>query len=103
MAGASIAELIHRDDLTIDGVSVRRFVATVRGWQGFPIFEGKLEADGATGKRVIRIVRGIMKRIDAGDESVFLSGGGIGSTDRDGDYWKYGEEISDEEYYSQDR
>jgi hypothetical protein len=49
--------------------AVRRFTATILGWQGFRIYEGitcqQLVND------IIAKVRNIRDRIEAGDESVF--------------------------------
>lgn len=46
-----------------------RYVATIRGWQGWLIAEGYIKHDHIDA--VIEKVRGIRDRIDAGDESVF--------------------------------
>jgi len=62
--GATITEsMLVEDDL------YRRFTATVLGWRGFRIFEGRLYPDVV--KEVKTKVMEIRDRIEAGDESVF--------------------------------
>ena len=61
-AGASVSEYVNDSN-------VRRFVATIRGWQNWLIWEGvtvPAPADAIAAK-----VREIRDRIDAGDESDF--------------------------------
>ena len=48
---------------------IRRFTATIRGFQNWKMFEGEL-ADGIV-KKVIANVKAIRDRIDAGDEEIF--------------------------------
>jgi hypothetical protein len=63
VAGASISELC-RDDGT------RRFVATIRGFENWRLWEGQ-RANDALVHEIIAKVREIRDRIDAGDEAVF--------------------------------
>jgi len=60
--GATITESVNDDN-------VRRFTATIRGFQNWRIFEGKTMPD--TFKNVIAKVREIRDRIDNDDETVF--------------------------------
>jgi len=60
--GATITESVNDDN-------VRRFTATIRGFQNWRMFEGKTTPD--TFKNVLAKVREIRDRIDKGDESVF--------------------------------
>lgn len=48
---------------------IRRFTATIRGFQNWRIFEG--ETDSETVQKVITDVKAIRDRIDAGDEEIF--------------------------------
>ena len=67
VAGAVITESYATDDDT-----VRRFTATIRGYGGWRIFEGKI-APGID-QVVTERVRAIRDRIEAGDDSVFQEG-----------------------------
>lgn len=62
--GASIAEMVN--SIT----SERRFVATVRGYRNFRIFEGVVGPETST--MVQRVVTEIRDRIDSGNNSVFV-------------------------------
>jgi len=62
VAGAKITESIEREF-----GDVRRFTATIRGWQNWVIYEGK-NSDPSS---IIAIVKEIRDRIDSGDETVF--------------------------------
>ena len=64
VSGATITESYREDD-----DSIRRFTATIRRWQNWRIFEGKLTYN--TTKEVIAKVKDIRDRIDRGDEAVF--------------------------------
>lgn len=46
---------------------VRRFTATIRGWQNWRIYEG----ESVNVEKIISEVRRIRDRIDAGDEAIF--------------------------------
>jgi hypothetical protein len=61
--GATITESVDEDD------NIRRFTATIRGFQNWRLFEGKTTSDAF--KKVIAKVKEIRDRIDNGDESVF--------------------------------
>lgn len=61
--GATITESVNEDD------NIRRFTATIRGFQNWRLFEGKTTSD--TFKRIIAKVKEIRDRIDNGDESIF--------------------------------
>ncbi|HOS60402.1 MAG TPA: hypothetical protein PK661_09925 [Syntrophorhabdaceae bacterium] len=54
----------------LEGTDIRRFTATVRGWQNFKIYEGKLIEN--IDQIVIDKTREIRERIDNGDDSVFF-------------------------------
>ena len=64
VSGATITESYREDDDRI-----RRFTATIRGWQNFRIYEGKMTS--TTTKKIIAKVKSIRDRIDRGDETVF--------------------------------
>ena len=69
LVGATITESV--DEAKPKRVtSYHRFTATIRGWQGFKIYEGYLS--GNTAELVLKAVKKIRDRIDSGDESVFL-------------------------------
>ena len=70
VSGATIteSELIEDDPISA-GTFYRRFTATIRGWRGFRIFEGRLYPNVV--KDVKAKVVEIRDRIDAGDETVF--------------------------------
>ena len=51
---------------------IRRFTATIRGFQNWKIFQGELTDE--TTKTVIADVKAIRDRIDAGDEAIFIIG-----------------------------
>lgn len=63
VAGCTITESynIHDD-------SLRRFTATIRGWRGFLIYEGKVTIGGVAIQEKVREIR---DKIDSGDEQVF--------------------------------
>ncbi len=63
--GAKITESISEDG------RVRRFTATIRGFQNWRIYEGP----DPKVPRIIEKIREIRDRIDRGDESVFQKGG----------------------------
>lgn len=67
VAGCTITQSynIHGDG------SFRRFTATIRGWRGFLIYEGKVNIDTFSIQKVQEKVREIRDRIDSGDEKVF--------------------------------
>ena len=52
-----------------DNDSVRRFTATIRGWQNWLIYEGDCRKIDI--QKIVACVMGIRDRIDAGDEEVF--------------------------------
>ena len=62
------SELIE-DDIPSGLTSYRRFTATILGWRGFRIFEGRIYS--GVGEDVRAKVTEIRDRIEAGDESVF--------------------------------
>ena len=62
VAGAKITESIEREV-----GDVRRFTATIRGWQNWVIYEG----ENGDPSSIIAKVKGIRDRIDSGDETVF--------------------------------
>ena len=66
VSGATITESCSDDNQ-------RRFTATVRGWTGFKIYEGKIYSGMA--QAVMDKVITIRDRIDAGDETVFTEKG----------------------------
>jgi hypothetical protein len=61
--GATITESVDEDD------NIRRFTATIRGFQNWRLFEGKTTSDTFT--KIIAKVKEIRDRIDEGDEAVF--------------------------------
>lgn len=63
VSGATVSEYINDEN-------VRRFTATIRGWNGWFLWEG----DGRIVPldSIINKVREIRDRIDSGDESVFF-------------------------------
>lgn len=64
VSGATITE-------TIDETSTQcRFVATIRGWQNWRMYEGKRVSQEQL-RAIIDTVRTIRDRIDADDEAVF--------------------------------
>jgi hypothetical protein len=63
--GATISESQSDDGKT------RRFVATIRGYQNWKIWEGPALKTQENAKRIQRAVLEILNRIDANDESVF--------------------------------
>lgn len=65
LVGATITESMSLVD---DGV--RRFTATIEGWRNWKIYEGPLGGEKVT-NFVLDKVRGIRKRIQSGDETVF--------------------------------
>jgi len=62
VSGATITE--SDNDTFMDGVAVRRFTATVRGWRNWRIYEGKCYPGLTT--HIIFKVKEIRDRIDAG-------------------------------------
>ena len=64
VVGASISESIDKND-----PCHRRFVATVRGFRNWLIFDGQITS--RTSINVQQRVREIRDRIDAGDETIF--------------------------------
>jgi len=62
------SELIE-DDIPSGLTLYRRFTATILGWRGFRIFEGRIYS--GVGGDVRAKVTEIRDRIEAGDESVF--------------------------------
>lgn len=67
VVGCTITESI----LEAPGGSRRRFTATINGWRNWRLWEGD-ERDGSTAlELVVKKVRSIRDRIEAGDESVF--------------------------------
>lgn len=69
VAGCTITES-HDDAKDAQGLTAyRRFTATIRGYRGWKIYEGRLE--NITIKKIQSIVRHIRQRIDVDDESVF--------------------------------
>lgn len=73
--GAVITELL--DETSPCGASVRRFVATIRGYRNWRIWRGStLELDCESVVRVVTArVYAIRERIDRGDETVFREPG----------------------------
>ncbi len=69
VSGATITESGRRDSATENGVSIRRFTATIRGFRNWKIYEGPTGNDIV--QFVIEVVSGIRDRIDAEDETVF--------------------------------
>ena len=70
VSGATITEsMLEEDD------RYRRFTATVLGWRGFKIAEGRASPE--LGRKVKEKVTEIRDRIEAGDESVFHELGGF--------------------------
>jgi len=68
--GATITESVRISEE--QDKTYRRFTATVRGWQGFRVWEGYVEQNCETIiDSVRRAVREIRDKIDAGDDSVF--------------------------------
>ena len=65
VAGAKITESISAADN-----AVRRFTATIRGWQNWKIYQGDTRSLYVL-DWIIHTVRSIRERIDAGDETVF--------------------------------
>jgi len=52
-----------------DGIAVRRYTATIRGWRNWKLYEGKTSDE--IFQQVIEKAKKIRDRIDSGDESVF--------------------------------
>lgn len=68
--GATITESVRRDSATDEnGVSIRRFTATIRGFRNWKIYEGPAGND-IVGF-IINLVTGIRDKIDEGDIEVF--------------------------------
>jgi len=72
--GCTITESVREDDADDQGRSYRRFTATIRGWEGFRLWQGYLDRPcDEIAKEVISMVTAIRDRIDAGDESDFYA------------------------------
>ncbi len=70
VSGATITESVCRDSATDEnGVSIRRFTATIRGFRNWKIYEGPAGND-IVGF-IINLVTGIRDKIDEGDIEVF--------------------------------
>jgi hypothetical protein len=70
VTGATITESIRRDDATDEnGVSIRRYTATIRGFRNWKLFEGP--APNSIVKEIIKHVKEIRDKIDRGDDTVF--------------------------------
>jgi len=70
VAGATITESVRRDDATDEnGVSIRRYTATIRGFRNWMIYEGP--AGEGIVNRIIKHVSEIRDKIDSGDDTVF--------------------------------
>lgn len=68
--GAIITESVRRDDATDEnGVSIRRFTATIRGFRNWKIYEGSAPSDIV--RHIIKYVSDIRDKIDNGDNEVF--------------------------------
>ena len=68
VSGATISESVSENG------KIRRFTATIRGWQNFRIYEGPLyEQDNSEEiiKKIISTVKDIKNRINNNDDSVF--------------------------------
>jgi hypothetical protein len=70
--GAIITESVKIDSFDENGVSIRRFTATIRGWRNFRIYEGSAPGDKYE-ELVLKPVESLRERIDIGDETVFTS------------------------------
>jgi ribosomal protein L3 len=73
VTGATITESCLDDPKQ----NLRRFTATISGWNNWKIWEGDPSA-GSMGKRITQIrnrVIEIRDRIDAGDKSIFMEQG----------------------------
>jgi hypothetical protein len=66
ITGATITELSNENN-------TRRFIATIRGWRNWKIYEGQPFDE--MGEAVRQVVLSIRDRIDRGDESVFNHSG----------------------------
>jgi malate/lactate dehydrogenase len=66
--GATITESVD-DQKSTDEYVYCRFTATIKKWQNWKIYEGRLHDD--TAEKVAEAVRKIRDRIDDGDEEVF--------------------------------
>lgn len=70
VSGATITESVRRDDATDEnGISIRRFTATIRGFRNWKIYEGPAGNDIVA--FVTDAVSQIRDRIDAEDNAVF--------------------------------
>lgn len=65
VANATIAEAVNSDD-----GQIRRFTATICGWQNWEIFEGRAD-DSQVPVFVQNKVRRIRDLIESGDENIF--------------------------------
>ena len=64
VAGAKITESVEREF-----GNIRRFTATIRGWQNWVIYEG--DGKNSDPDSIIAKVIEIRDRIDSGDETIF--------------------------------
>ena len=70
VSGASITESVGSNDETDkNGISLRRFTATITGWKNWKIYQGP--AGDKVSLYVQGRVREIRDKIEIGDESVF--------------------------------
>lgn len=70
VTGATITESVRRDSATDEnGVSIRRFTATIRGFRNWKIYEGA--ATNGIIRHIIKRVSNIRDKIDNGDNAVF--------------------------------
>lgn len=82
--GAVITESVVEDDSRPDnGISIRRFTATIHGWQNWKLYEGPIYDCEVLVKKVIRMVRKIQKLIETDDHDAFEKKG----------YWITPEEV----------
>jgi len=65
VSGATVTESCK----DVNGQPIRRFTATIRGFQNWKIYEGPIIDDLAI--MIIEVVREIRNRIDRNDETVF--------------------------------
>jgi len=82
--GAMITEsVVENDSRPDDGISIRRFTATINGWQNWKLYEGPIYDCEVLVKKVIRMAQRIQKLIESDDQAVFNKKG----------YWITPEEI----------
>lgn len=74
VSGATITESYLDDPKQ----NIRRFTATIRGWNNWKIWEGDPSAGKDMGNRAAQVVKRVQEirdRIDAGDQSIFMEKG----------------------------